>query len=141
LTILISIILYYTIINIIYLATYIGYDYRNSYCSYRFCSKKGTFIIMHFLFFLFYETKRRTNQNVLRKIVYASKEKRQYMKKNKTLFIIVDSDNDRYADKRVDEGTKKHRERKGTRSLFFVRENHDRGYIRCIEQQGLTAFN
>lgn len=60
----------------------------------------------------------------------------------KVLFTIVDSDDDRYANKRVDEGAKKHRRGKGMRSLFFVRENHDRGgYIRCIEQQGLTAFN
>lgn len=54
----------------------------------------------------------------------------------------VGSDNDRYADERVDEDAKKQKRGNGTRSLFFVRENHDRGgYIRCIEQQGLTAFN
>lgn len=58
------------------------------------------------------------------------------------LVTIVDSDDDRYADERVDGDAKKQKRVKGTRSLFFVRGNHDRGgYIRCIEQQGLTAFN
>lgn len=61
------------------------------------------------------------------------------------LVTIVDGDDDRYANKRVD-GDAKERTRdkggRGTGSLFFVRENRDRGgYIRCIEQQGLTAFN
>lgn len=53
----------------------------------------------------------------------------------------MDSDGDQYVDKRVDGGAKKQREEKGQEGLFFVRENHDRGYIRCIEQQGLTVFN
>lgn len=56
----------------------------------------------------------------------------------------MDRDDDRYPKKSRYRDTKKQGlVRTGMRDLiFFAQESHDRGrYIRCIEQQGLTAFN